>query len=178
MATTYETIAQYLDRRDWSYELDSANEHIITGVQAENVERFLIVIKLNEGGKFLQVYAPQLLQVKNQVYQGVLFKMMAVLSWEYKLLRLQYDPTDGEVQASMELPLIDAELTEQQFNFCLDTLIQIVDQEAMPRMLTILATGEDPGQKRLVERFLNGAPEDFLNSLEQVLAERRQQLDC
>jgi hypothetical protein len=50
MAATLEQIAEYLDNRGWNYEEDYENNRIITGVQAENLESFLLVIQLDEEG--------------------------------------------------------------------------------------------------------------------------------
>jgi hypothetical protein len=61
-------IAQYLDNRNWRYRLETDKSRIITGVKADNVEDFLIVITLKEDGEYLEVSAPQLLQVNAHVY--------------------------------------------------------------------------------------------------------------
>ncbi len=92
-----------------------------------------------------------------------------------KLLRFEYDPTDGEVRAAIELPLEDAPLTERLFDRCLSGLIQLVDQQAMPRIKTVLATGEDPGHKDLTALLAEGMPAEMMALLEQVLAAAKRQ---
>lgn len=175
MATALEFIAQCLDRRNWTYDLDVANSRIITGVKAQNVEHFLIVIQLTENGEFLQFIAPQLLLVKDHVFKGVLFQTMLAIAMEVKMLRFEYDPTDGEVRASIELPLEDTQLSVRLFNRCLNALIELVDEVAMPRLKAVLAAGTDPGRKNLAERLLDGMPEELLNLLEEAIALRQQQ---
>ncbi|WP_250124999.1 YbjN domain-containing protein [Chroococcidiopsis sp. CCMEE 29] len=174
MATILQFIAQCLDRQGWKYEIEAANFRIITSVQAQNGEDLWIVLQLLEGGKFLQFCAPQILHVKDHVYKGVLFQTMLAISWEVKMLRFEYDPTDGEVRASIELPLEDAELTYQQFDRCLSNLSNLVEHVAMPRLKAVLATGQDPGQTLLAESWLDTLPEELLNLLEQAMAARQQ----
>lgn len=174
MATTLQTLAHFLDRRHWRYQVDAANNRILSGVEATNVTQFLIVLQLSEGGEFLQFQAPQLLQVPDHLYKGVLLQTMAHIEYQIKMLRLEYDPIDGEIRASIELPLEDAALTERQFNRCLEGLVQLVDQVAMPRLKAVLATGEDPGQTHWVKQLVEAMPPGMINWLEQMVAQQRQ----
>ncbi|MBD2181065.1 hypothetical protein H6S82_12540 [Planktothrix sp. FACHB-1355] len=179
MATTLPQIAHYLDERGWKYKLDEENNCIITGVKAKNVENFWLVINLMENGEYFQMVAPQLLTgVKDHVYKGVLFQTLLALSWETKMVRWEYNQLDGEVRASIEFPLEDGGLTQRQFDRCLNMLIQLVDELAMPRLKTVLETGEDPNQKELGERLLLSLqeilPDGSLGLLEQAIAARKQ----
>lgn len=175
MATTLQTLAHFLDRRDWRYQIDATNNRILTGVRATQGTHFLIVLQLSEEGEFLQFQAPRLLQVPDHLYKGVFLQTMAHIEYQVKMLRLEYDPNDGEVQASIELPLEDSPLTERQFNRCLEGLVQLVDREAMPRLQAVLATGEDPGQKPLAERLIEAMPSHLMALLEHMVAFRQQQ---
>ncbi|AFZ11540.1 hypothetical protein Cri9333_0594 [Crinalium epipsammum PCC 9333] len=174
MATTLEVLAKYLNVRGWKYRVDAAKSRIITGVKAENVEDFVISIQLSENGEFLQLIAPQLLSVKNHVYKGIVFQTLLSITWEHKMLRFEYDRTDGEVRASIELPLEDAILTERQFNRALEGLIDLVDRITMPRVQAVLATGVDPGNKNLEENLLDALPDELLSMLEQAIIKRQQ----
>lgn len=178
MATTLNQIAGYLDNRDSKYDFQPENSRIITGVNADNVDPFAIVITLTEEGKYLELAAPQLLQVQNHLYKGVIFQTLLAISWSTKMLRWEYDPIDGEIRASIGFPLEDSPLTEQQFNRALSGLIHIVDEYAMPRLKIVLATGYDPGEKELGERLLltlqEILPDGSLNLLEKAIEARKQ----
>jgi len=91
------------------------------------------------------------------------------------MLRLEYDPTDGEIRASIELPLEDAPLTDRQFNRCLEGLVHLVDQEAMPRLKAVLATGEDPGRRALAQRLMADIPTELMGLLEEMVNLHQQQ---
>lgn len=175
MSTTLTQLAQHLDNREWNYQLDEENDRIVTGVHSDNVENFLISIQLDEDGEFLHFVAPQLLTAdSNCVFIGKLFQTLLVIQYEVKMIRFEYDPTDGEIKASIELPLEDAELTEQQFNRALSSLINLVES-AMPRIKEVLSTGIDPGKKKLGEQLLEAMPEGMLDLIEQAILTRHTQ---
>ena len=69
MATTLEQIASFLDNRGWFYEVDKEAQSILTRVQAENVENFIIAIRLHEDGRFFEMFAPRILcNIQNHRY--------------------------------------------------------------------------------------------------------------
>jgi hypothetical protein len=177
MGATLHQIAKYLNNREWDYSLDEENNRIITGVQAENIEDFLIIIQLDEEGEFFKLFAPQVLtDIQEHPHKAAILQTMLCISWETKMLQWEYDPSDGEIRAIIEFPLEDAALTERQFNRCLSGLIQIVDEVAMPRLNTVLETGQDPGDDDLGERLLLTLQEEapgLLSILEKAMEARK-----
>ncbi len=177
MATTLQQIAIYLDNAGWKYKLDEEGARILTGVYAENVENFLIVVQLDEEGEFFELFAPRILSgVKEHPHKSAILQTMLSISWETKMLQWEYDPSDGEIRAIIEFPLEDAELTEKQFNRCLHGLVQIVDELAMPRLQAVMATGEDPGDIHEGERLLLKLQEEapgLLSLLEKAMEARK-----
>ncbi|MGI8504192.1 MAG: hypothetical protein ACR2LR_24110 [Hassallia sp.] len=177
MGANLQQIAKYLDKLGWDYRFDDEEDRIITGVEAENLEDFLIVVQLDEEGKFFRVFAPQVLQgVKDHPYKGAILQTMLAISWETKMLQWEYDPSDGEIRAIIEFPLEDSILTEKQFNRCLSGLIQIVDSVAIPRLQEVMETGQDPGNVELGERLLLSIQEEapgLLDLLEKAMEARK-----
>ncbi|HTL88095.1 MAG TPA: hypothetical protein VL134_01755 [Leptolyngbya sp.] len=155
MAATLKQIAGYLDRKDWKYRIDQEGCRILTGVYGENLEEFLIVIQLDEEGEFFEIFAPRVLSgVKDHPHKAAILQTMLSISWETKMLQWEYDPADGEIRAIIEFPLEDAILTERQFNRCLHSLVELVDELALPRLQAVMETGEDPGDLEEGERLL------------------------
>lgn len=177
MAATLEQIARYLDNRGWSYELEQDNNRIITGVQADNLENFLLVIQLDEDGEFFKLFAPQVISgIIDHPHKEAILQSMLCISWETKMLQWEYDPSDGEIRAIIEFPLEDSILTEKQFNRCLSGLIQIVDEIAMPRLKAVMETGTDPGDEDIGERLLLTLQEEapgILELLERAMEARK-----
>ncbi|MEH2069941.1 MAG: hypothetical protein V7K47_17565 [Nostoc sp.] len=176
MAATLEQVASYLQQNDLKYEVDAENQRIITGFQTENVEDFLIVISLGEGREYLQMLAPQLLTNINDAHAPVLFKALLNLSLQTNMVRWGYDPMGREICATVELPLLDSILTEKQFELCLEALVMIVDEIAMPRLKNILDTGIDPAEEKIGEKLLLNLEETYPGSItyiEQALLRRK-----
>ncbi len=178
MATTIKQIAQYLSNRNWKYMVDGDNYSIFTGVKADSIKDFLIVIQLDEEGKFLRFCAPRLLSdAHKHEHRELIFRTLLALAWNHKMLQWESNLIDGEVRAVIELPLEDAPLTEKQFNRCLSSLIYLVDAVAMPRIKEVMATGIDPGERELGEQLLlmlqEVVPTGVLDLLESALMTRR-----
>lgn len=177
MAANLQQIAHYLDNLGWDYRLDEEEDRIITGVESENIEDFLIVVQLDEEGKFFRLFAPQVLVgIQDHPYKAAILQSMLAISWETKMLQWEYDPSDGEIRAIIEFPLEDSILTEKQFNRCLSGLIQLIDSVALPRLKAVMETGQDPGNVELGERLLLSIQEQapgLLELLEKAMEARK-----
>ncbi|PSB01183.1 hypothetical protein [Merismopedia glauca] len=180
MATTIKHISQFLDRRGWLYQANKDANTIRTRVEASQLENLVIVIELTENGEYLSLRTSPLVQVKDHVYKGVLFQTLLTIASESKLLRWEYEPTTGDIRASVGLALEDATLTEKQFNRLLNGLIYLVDDVSLPRIKSVLATGEDKGDRSaaiqvisMVERFIaKPLDKEAKASLEQAIAQQ------
>ncbi len=156
MAISLTQIANYLDHHNLNYKLDAAYNQIITGVTGDNLDRFVIVIQLDEEGEFFKLFAPDILPgFQNHAYKEVILQTLLGISWETKMLQWEYDASDGEIRAIIEFPLEDGTLTERQFYRCLTALVEIVDS-TIPRIQEIMAaTPEDsPDDVAVGERLL------------------------
>ncbi len=177
MAVKVQEIAEYLDQLGWDYRIDEDEERIVTGVEGDHVEDFLIVVQLDEDGKFFRLFAPQVLSgVKDHPHKAAILQTMLVISWETKMLQWEYDPSDGEIRAIIEFPIEDSTLTEKQFNRCLSGLIQLVDSVAIPRLQEVMETGHDPGNVEIGERLLLSIQEQapgLLDLLEKAMEARK-----
>lgn len=177
MGVNLQEIAKYLDNQGWTYRLDQEADRIITGMESENVEQFLIVIQLDEDGGFFRIFAPQVIAgVKDHPHKAAILQTMLAISWETKMLQWEYDPSDGEIRAIIEFPLEDSILTERQFNRCLNGLIQIVNNVAIPRLKEVMKTGQDPANIDMGERLLLSIQEQapgLLELLERAMEARK-----
>lgn len=177
MAANLQQIAKYLDNLGWEYRLEDEEDRIVTGVESDNIQDFLIVVQLDEEGKFFRIFAPQVLVgVKDHHYKTAILQTMLAISWETKMLQWEYDPSDGEIRAIIEFPLEDSVLTERQFKRCLSGLVQLVDTVAIPRLTEVMETGLDPGNVELGERLLLSIQEQapgLLELLEKAMEARK-----
>jgi hypothetical protein len=177
MGTTLKQISSYLTNKGWKHRVDEEGSRILTGVYGEHLEDFLIVIQLDEDGEFFEMFAPRVLSgVKDHPHKAAILQTMLCISWETKMLQWEYDPSDGEIRAIIEFPLEDSTLTERQFNRCLHSLVQLVDELALPRLQAVMETGEDPGDLEEGERLLLALQEEapgILSVLERAMEARK-----
>jgi len=171
-------IITYLKSRHWQYIYQPENQQIITGVKADNFKRLMIIIRSLEDGEYLEIEVPELIKgINPNPYKKILFQTLLSLTNETKMVRWEYDALTDQINAKIELPLEDAQLTQRQFDRCLEALIELVDQIAMPRLLAVMQTGKDPGEVELGERLLlklqELLPEGYLNLLDQALTNRK-----
>jgi hypothetical protein len=171
MSTTLEHCKQYLDHRQWTYQ--THDQTLLTSVTLPNHQTLPLVIRVSENGEYLQLQAPQLYEIKEHHYKGIIFQSIASIQYQYKLLRLEYDIRDGEIRAAIELPLEDTELSQRQFDRCLDSLIYLTTQIVQPRLNAILASGEDPGTVALAQQLLEQLPPQIVRDLQQLLSDRQ-----
>jgi hypothetical protein len=155
MATTLAQVGEFLDRRGWRYHQEPERDRIITGVNSEHASEtgflrqslhphrdlvkkpgFLLVIQLQEDEvdekpgfcDNLCILTETWLRNPVSLVKGVAFQTMLAIAWEVKLLRWEYDPSDGEVRTSVGVALEDAPLTERQFDRLLSALIDLTER--------------------------------------------------
>ena len=177
MAVTLEQIAGYLEHSIWSYHVDDEEQRLLIEGHAAHIDDFLIVVQLEEEGEFFKLFAPQVLTgLQHHPHKLAILQTMLRISWETKMLQWEYDPSDGEIRAIIEFPLEDATLTERQFNRCLYGLIEIIDEIAMPRLMAVMETGDDPSDVDIGERLLLTLQEEapgLLSMLERAMEARK-----
>jgi hypothetical protein len=181
MGITLDQIATYLAPRDLTYQIQPEKSRILVRLALDSGEQLLVVIQLDEEGRFFKLFAPEVLaDVKTHPHKAAILQTMLSISWETKMLQWEYDPSDGEIRAIIEFPLEDSTLTAQQFNRCFDGLIEIVGDWALPRLHAVMETGIDPGDADdlvLGEQLLLAIQEEspgMLTLLERAMESRKQ----
>jgi hypothetical protein len=181
MGITLDQITTYLAPQGLAYQVQPDKSRILVRVELESTENLLVVIQLDEEGRFFKLFAPEVLAgVKDHPHKTAILQTMLSISWETKMLQWEYDPSDGEIRAIIEFPLEDSTLTEQQFNRCFDGLIEIVGDWALPRLHAVMDTGIDPGNEDellLGEQLLLAIQEEspgMLTLLERAMESRKQ----
>jgi hypothetical protein len=175
MTTSFEQVVCYYQNLGLPCKFDETNHRLLSAIKTDNIPELLIVTQFAEDGRFLEIWMPGLLQISNDnVFKGPLLQTLATLHYETRLVRFAYNPSNGEIIASVELPLADAELTQNQLCQSLQLLLHLVDR-SLPRLKTVLATGNDPGYKTKVDRLLEQLSDEELEIAVQKMLAMRQQ---
>lgn len=170
MATSLDQLADFLQRDGWLFRLDSDSERIVCRGDGAN-ERWRIELRLSEDGHCLHLRVPRIVNVADSPHAALVMTALLELHFQLKLGRFGMDPSDGEVDCEVIVPLEDAPLTYRQFRRCLGTLLLLVDQQA-PRLRTLLATGRDP------ERDVATHFDHFLDQVAEAFGFSREELDA
>ena len=134
MATTLQQVKGYLDEKGFQYELDEKKQIIRTGfnmdhyVAPDGEKAMPLAIRLQENGEYIEIYAPRLYMYKDGPNVLAMLQACLVASWRTTMVQFEYDPSDGEIRAAIELPLEDSTLTSRQFHRMLKGLLEIVDK--------------------------------------------------
>lgn len=126
MATCLEQLAGFLDEYDLNYKVDKDRSAILiafacsaesggyTTPDGEATVR--LVIRVAEDGEFLSVFSPNAWNIDACPHKAAVFEAIPSIQSQYKMLRFDYDPADGELRPNIELPLEDSSITSDQFH--------------------------------------------------------------
>lgn len=130
MATSLDTIRQFLTELEIRHKFQKdALFGVMRTVNYRNIrgEGFVwFAIQLTEKGEFLRIAAPFAFEC-NPANKAALFETAMIANLRHKLIKVGYDPADGEVCLEIEVALEDASLTRQQLARMLHALGYFVD---------------------------------------------------
>ncbi len=145
MATKINEITEMLDSLKIKWR-DQAGDAITTSWATTHYrspsgeDSLEITIRLLEDGELLVVRAPLVFHLDGR-NDAAFLRVCATLQRKHKLARFELDSTDGEVAATVPLPIEDAELTEQQLNRCVRGLFRFLE-DYYPALEKARTTGE------------------------------------
>lgn len=150
MALTLDQIEQFFAARRLKYRREA--DRIVAGFATkqfrdENGRSGLaIVIRPDEGGKYLELIAPGLYRSRDCEHRGALFQALLDVTLRTKMIRFEHDPSDGEIRCSVECPIEDGTLTARQFHRMLDCLVDAIDRwhPVIHRAMTEGVVGFEP----------------------------------
>lgn len=86
-----------------------------------------IVLELAEDGDYVIFSAPRAYEISESTIAAFVRACM-IIQWRTKLLKFDYDSTDGEIRPMIEFPLADAKLSSRQIGRCLRGMAVILDE--------------------------------------------------
>lgn len=133
MATTYETICEYLEKREIQFQRHNDGTILVQ----YNTEKYrdpqgeanvLVAIQLENEGRFLKIFVPNAFSYHDGPYKAVVLQAALFVNFQSKMLQFEYDPRDGEIRAMVEFPLEDSQLSEEQFFHAFHGLCVLVEE--------------------------------------------------
>lgn len=165
MAVTLEEIGGFLETTGYKFEHDQENDLILTGLQNKN-EKGAIFIKTKENGDVFTLEMEPLDEEGNPFdislasdHVGLVFQQMLYANYNTKFGTWEYDPSDGDLRFTVEIPLEDATMTQKQFDRVLSGANTALEYQS--KFKYILEHGEIPE---------DSTQEEMIGQLEELLA--------
>lgn len=124
-----------------NYTAPSGNAATANRSPADRPKGIAIAVRLSENGQYLECLAPGLYDLGTCRHRDVVLQALMAIMQRTKMVRFDWDPTDGEVRCSVECPLEDGSLTRRQFIRMLRALPEIID-DWDPVIRVAMETGE------------------------------------
>jgi hypothetical protein len=145
--TNIDELSKHLDAEGLKYQKRPEAGDILTGFrmnaykdpQGQPVLR--LVIKPENNGTFLRVFAPFVYALKDHAHKDAGFQALLIANYRTSMVQFEFDPNDGEVRAGVEFPVEDGAVTQRQLRAVLHGIASIVD-EADPFVRGALESGK------------------------------------
>ena len=126
MPLSLQQVEEFLDEHDLTYMTAIERDAVLISFAVDPQQTtyrdrdgdptIQFVIAVTEQGGFLSIFAPQAWNLADCPHKGAVFEAIASIQSQYKMMRFDYDPADGEIRPNVELPVEDAEVTSDQFH--------------------------------------------------------------
>lgn len=158
MAVTLKEISEWLDIEEIKHEMNDERIAFLAGDE-DNTQAYFIKAKEN-GDLFdatMQIVDEnqKSLSLKEQEHAGKVLEFILLKNYETKFGTWEYDPADGDVRLTVEIPLEDALMTQKQFSRIVQMMITSGTKTSV-QIKEILKTGEIPAddtEAEMLEMF-------------------------
>ena len=134
MATTFSKICSIMKAEDLKFRVHpKKNEALVLLSTREfknvNDDKMVpVLVTLLEKGEFVKILAPSVFNLHNCKHPQSLSQALLEMSFKTKMLRWELDGKDGEIRASVDIPLENSKLKKNQFLRSLFAVPVILDQ--------------------------------------------------
>ena len=148
MAVQLEEIAGFLDNAELKYKHDEEKELILL-ISSDEDSTYSHFIRAKEDGDIfewqMQILDDNMeaLDIKDHKYVGKVLSHLLFLNYKTKFGTWEFNPNNGDIRLTVEIPLEDALMTEKQFKRIMSLMFSDADEHA-DQISHILKTGEIP----------------------------------
>jgi hypothetical protein len=140
---TLDTLARYLDRDEWRYDMDVAGNCIRTGFRGDHAT-YRAMVLFDADKDRVRFIVPNYLNLTKVENRSRILERLMELNMQYILMKFGYDPQDGEVRAEIDVPVNDATMSYECFRRCLYCLLTAADEEYPDMMRLMWGEGGAP----------------------------------
>lgn len=119
----------------------------------------VILVATENEGEMVRLMVPNAYKFSNggnSYNKLALMQTLLQITYSTKLLQFEYDPEDGEIRITVDIPVMDARLTQKQLGFCLECIVHCLDtfhEQIIDAMRHGLAPESDADRLRAWEDF-------------------------
>ena len=138
MPTSLERVRACLEEESLRYHVDEENDAIVVGFlldadtttyrDSEGKARIQVVIRVLEGGEFVAAFTPQAWSIADTPHRSVVLEALVGVQSQYKMVRFDHDPADGEIRPNVELPLEEADVAPRQLHRMIHGIVHCVQR--------------------------------------------------
>jgi len=144
MSLTLQQVKALVDGEGYRYFEDPRRPALLLGFEGQ-FGHYQMLILLADEGRFLQFRSMNYLYCPAaHPSLGEVLKALGDVNYRNRLIKLGWDPGDGELVAYADLWVQDGAVTEGQFKIMMITYLIALDH-AYGRLRRALDTGKDPG---------------------------------
>ena len=177
MALTFDQLRQLADQAGLRYFIDPQKKQLLLGVRGLHGS-YQVLVALEVDGQFLQFrtvdnpYCP----IEHPHLREVL-KTIGAINYRLRLIKLGWDPKDGEIVAYADLWVMDGTVGPGQLQQMAQSFFAALD-DSFGRLKRTLETGKDPGEedraatlKRALDQMGGSLPPPLRELLEKLQGE-------
>jgi hypothetical protein len=144
MAYTVPQLRELLEAEELRYYLIPDREGVMLNLNGE-FGKFQFLILLESDGEFLQFRSTDYLHCpRDHPNLDATLQTLGELNYRLRILKFGWDPADGEIAAYIDLWIMDAEITQEQFSRMVQAYMTIIDDE-YPKLKEAIENGVGPG---------------------------------
>ena len=148
MPVTIETIKQHLTTLGLKFGVSNSDPNSVGfGIDTENYldaegrKRIFVICGVFDEGTYLEVFCPNVANLATCRFKSAALAAMAEICWRTKHAQLEYDPSDGEVKISADMPVCDSVVTAEQLLALMGNVVTVMD-EYQPVIRHAMETGQ------------------------------------
>lgn len=136
MATSIEEIKVHLDNLGIKYKPHDEVLGLLYGTDSYrntvNQENSVIIfISVENDGEIVRLMIPNAYKFANEgssYNKLALMQTLLQITYKTKLLQFEYDPDDGEIRITLDIPVMDSLLTQNQLKVCIQIILRCIEE--------------------------------------------------
>lgn len=116
-------------------------------VNSDGEKSLLLVCRVDPEGNYLEIVTPGAYDSRRSKYKAAFFAAMLHLAFLSRHVQMEHDPSDGEIRFSVDVPVLDGTLTQNQVHALVVCLLRVCE-EFHPVLVHAMETGRIEFERR------------------------------